>query len=845
MKFESGISETLQALLNQAIHDGLASSISLSVRSRKARYVSLHVGKFSRADEAPATKDDALYDLASLTKPLAAASLCALLKQEGALRLDDTVASLLPDFQEARFQSLRIRDLLQHGAGFADWRDWSGVLQAAEDPIKHLGRLLHDEQPVYEPRTKSLYSDLGYMLLDLCLRQRFGEDLSTRFAEGIAKPLDLDGDLCYSPQILASPEALARTVHTDHPQGQTINPGEVHDANARALGGVALHAGLFGTAKAVECLALEWLRAYDGENSLFRQDTVQDFWLPYEQLPNSDFVLGFDRPVWKTSTAGRHATPHTVGHLGFTGTSVWIDPDKDLIVTLLTNRVHCDTAIPTMRRFRQELHTRLYELLGKTGFGPYGERPDKDTVRRIHFIGVAGTGMGSLAGLMKQAGYEVSGSDENVYPPMSDVLAEQKIPVMTPFDPKNLEPAPDLCVVGNVCTRRHIEVTHLRRKGLAYDSLAGTLERLYLMDRHPLVVAGTHGKTTTTSLLAYLLHDAGMDPGFFIGGRPANFGAGFRAGGGPFFVVEGDEYDSAYFEKQPKFMRYRPKGAILTSIEFDHADIYDSLDEIRQAFLGLVKLIPRDGVLFACIDHEAVRGLLPLCQGTVRTYGESPDAEFRAVDLDSTADGTAFTLVQHGQALGRLRIPLFGRHNVLNSLAACGLLLDVGLDLAQLAQSLPGFLGVDRRQQVKGVESGVRVVDDFAHHPTAIHLTLEGMRKQYPTGSLWAVFDPRTNTTSRNFFQKELPPSFESADAVIFGPPSRQDRIPPAERLNPAKVVEDLQAMGKKAYNLTTVDEMVALLAEKAKPGDTVAVLSNGGFGGIHQKLLDALKSRR
>ncbi|HJL43232.1 MAG TPA: Mur ligase family protein [Myxococcales bacterium LLY-WYZ-16_1] len=463
-------------------------------------------------------------------------------------------------------------------------------------------------------------------------------------------------------------------------------------------------------------------------------------------------------------------------------------------------------------------------------------------MRSVHLIGICGTGMGSFAGLLQAAGFDVRGSDQAAYPPMSEKLEAWGIEVRTPYAASNLEPRPDLVVVGNAIRREHPEAEAARAAGLETTSFPAALSEWFLAGRHPVVVAGTHGKTTTTSAIAHLLVEAGLDPGFLIGGVPQNFGEGFRAGGPEApdrpFVVEGDEYDTAYFDKGPKFLHYRPRTLVLTSLEFDHADIYRSLDEIRDRFRQLVALVPPDGCIFAQAHAD-----LPLeaARAPVVRYGIDA-GDRRATDVELGAFGARFRFDPSGERRA-FEWTQAGRFNVDNALAACLVAERFGVPQARIARALKTFAGVDRRQTLRAVVDGVRLIDDFAHHPTAVSVTLEGLRQRYPEGQLIAVFEPRTATSARNVFQTEYARAFDAADHVVVAGVGRPE-LPEAERLDVQRLAAELGERGTEAVAIPEIGGIVAHLVHRAAPGDTVAFMSNGGFGGVIPKTEAALRAR-
>jgi len=470
---------------------------------------------------------------------------------------------------------------------------------------------------------------------------------------------------------------------------------------------------------------------------------------------------------------------------------------------------------------------------------------------RVHLIGVCGTGMASLAGLLRAAGHDVTGSDTAFHPPMGDALRRWGVHTMEGFRAEHVADRPDLVVVGNVCRRDNPEARAAIDGGIPYDSFPGTMERLFLVDRTSLVVAGTHGKTTTTALLAFLLHATGRDPGFLVGGVPVDFDHSFRLGGAQTpFVIEGDEYDSAFFEKSPKLWRYRPWGAVITSIEHDHVDIYPDAASYRSAFEGFVERIPEDGILVAFAGDPEVRRVVSRARCRVRWYALDGDdcgdvtPVWLAAPVALSGGMTPFDLFVGGSSLGRVLSPLSGAHNIRNAVAAIGLACEsTEAPVSEVVAALVRFRGVRRRQEQIGEADGVRVYDDFAHHPTAVRETLAGLRARHPSGKLVAVFEPRSATASRRCHQQDYPDAFASADITLLAPVGRPE-IPADEKLDVAAVVAALAGNGRIADTLP-VPEIVSRVTALAEPGDTVVVMSNGAFGGIYDALLVALARRR
>ena len=468
-----------------------------------------------------------------------------------------------------------------------------------------------------------------------------------------------------------------------------------------------------------------------------------------------------------------------------------------------------------------------------------------EEVKTIHLMAICGTGMGAFAGLLQEAGYKVRGSDAGVYPPMSTQLEDQGIELMEGFGPENLASEPDLVVVGNAIRRDNPEAVAMRAADLSYASFPETISELFLKHRHPVVVAGTHGKTTTCSLLAWCLASLGFEPGFLVGGVLENFGRNFRVGslGAP-FVVEGDEYDTAYFDKVPKFVHYRPKSAILTSVEFDHADIYRDLEHVQEAFHAFVELIPSDGILLACADGEHVSPIAEGSASPVEYYStqDAPGAKWWGRVVDAGPDGMDFEVLRDGESMGQFRASLVGDHNLANLTAVVALLIHFGATPADIATALAGYLGVQRRQTVFAEPRGITLIDDFAHHPTAVKATIEATRLRFGTDRpLWTVFEPRTNTTRRNIFQARYGEAFDLTDHLLVAPVHRIDSIPEEERFSPERLVEAVCARGVDGRNTTGVADIVEKLVNEAQEGDVVLILSNGGFNGIYETLPAAL----
>ncbi len=466
--------------------------------------------------------------------------------------------------------------------------------------------------------------------------------------------------------------------------------------------------------------------------------------------------------------------------------------------------------------------------------------------QHVHLIAICGTGMGSLAVLLKTLGHRVTGSDQHIYPPMSTQLHDRGIPLHEGFKAAHLQPRPDLVVVGNAVSRGNPEAEAAEQAGVPIMSFPQALAHFLIGERHAVVVAGTHGKSTTTALAAWLLEHAGCDPGFFVGAVMRNFPSPIRLGKGTHVVVEGDEYDSAYFDKGPKFLHYRPRTAVLTALEFDHADIYRDLAHVRSAFARFVRLLPAEGCLVACADNPGVRTLCVegAIAGRVQTYGLGAGADWQAVEWGAGEGGTVMEVQHHGKRFGRFVMPLFGRHNVCNALAAIAVAYRLGVPQEPIASGLASFAGLRRRCEVRGEFGGVTVIDDFAHHPTAVGVTLEGLRQAYSGARLWAVFEPRTATTRRKVFQEAYVEALSRADRVVIAEVFRKEELAADERLSEEGLVEALKARGIAAWFHPDTVAIVRQVSGEAQDGDLVVVMSNGGFDNIHERLLTALRQK-
>lgn len=462
---------------------------------------------------------------------------------------------------------------------------------------------------------------------------------------------------------------------------------------------------------------------------------------------------------------------------------------------------------------------------------------------KIHMSAICGMGMGSLAQLLKASGHEVGGSDASCYPPMSTLLTQVGIEIKNGFAPEHIGADTDLVIIGNAVRRDNPEVAETMRRGLKYFSFPQALEEMYIKGRTSVVVAGTHGKTTTCSLIAWILHHAGLSPGFLIGGVLRNFGASSALGNGKHFVVEGDEYHTAFFDRAPKFLHYRPRIGILTSVDFDHADIFSGIDDCEKAFAKFAALVPRDGRLIACGDSAKVR---KVCTGgaPVEFYGFGDGSEWRIADYRAGGNGASFTIVSDGREPVRINSPLAGKHNALNAAAAFAVARGLGVPPAGICEAIAGYKGVKRRQEVRGIVDDIVVIDDFAHHPAEVHETIAALKERYAERRLWAVWEPRTNSSRRNFFQDDYPAAFLKADRVVIAGVYHPEQIEPERRFSPEKLVADLRGKGVTARVIDAVDDIISTLSGELASGDIVLIMSNGSFGGIHERVLAALRER-
>ena len=457
-------------------------------------------------------------------------------------------------------------------------------------------------------------------------------------------------------------------------------------------------------------------------------------------------------------------------------------------------------------------------------------------VRSLHFVGIGGTAMASAAAAMKEKGFEVTGSDQNVYPPMSTFLAQRQIEVMNGYAERNLAHKPGLVVVGNAISRGNPEAEFVLDHKLPYCSLPELLKEFFIRGKRSIVVAGTHGKTTTTSLLTWVFEHNLLNPSFLIGGIPNNLSQGARFTDSPWFIIEGDEYDTAFFDKRSKFVHYLPEVAILNNLEFDHADIFENLDAIKKSFSHLVRLVPRNGLLLGNGDDPNLGALLNVTHCPIKRFGLGEGNAVQAFNVRYGPTATEFEIPSF-----KFHLNMVGELNVRNALAVIACAKHCGLKNHQIQSAFDSFKGIKRRMEVRGIAGGVTVIDDFGHHPTAIRETLKALRIRYPHEKIWAIFEPRSNTTRRNVFQSELATAFADADAVVVAEVARLEQIAPEERLNPEKLMQDLKASGRDATYLPDADSIIAHVVKNIQGGDIVVVFSNGGFGGIHAKLLERL----
>ncbi len=464
-----------------------------------------------------------------------------------------------------------------------------------------------------------------------------------------------------------------------------------------------------------------------------------------------------------------------------------------------------------------------------------------ETVRTIHLIAVCGTGMGALACMLRDLGFEVSGSDQKVYPPMSHFLEKKGIRIMDGFSEDNLSHAPDLVIVGNAVVRENPEAVKLHRMGLNFCSMPQALNQFVAGGKKTLLLSGTHGKTTSSSILAWILHEAGLDPSFMIGGILKNFDSNYRLGNGPYFVVEGDEYDTAFFDKGPKFFHFHPQMAVLTSVEFDHADIFHDLDHVKRIFKEFISGIDRSSLLLAYDGDKNLADIIGSANCRVENYGKNKGSAWRLGGISVESPWTTFEVIKNNESFATFKTRLFGEHNLLNALAVIAIAVRLKIPLPIIANALESFEGIKRRQEIRGEKRNITVIDDFAHHPTAVRETVRAVKSVHTHGRLIAVFEPRTNTSMRSIFQNEYGQSFEMADLICIRHPPLLKKIPAGQQFSSKQLVNDLKRRGKDAHYFADTDAIIEFLLKIAKPQDLVLIMSNGGFDNIHQRLLESL----
>ncbi len=472
------------------------------------------------------------------------------------------------------------------------------------------------------------------------------------------------------------------------------------------------------------------------------------------------------------------------------------------------------------------------------------ELPPLDTFRNVHVIGLCGTAMGTLGAMLHQRGMRVRGSDEMAYPPMSTWLEARGLEIQSGYDAAHIAPDTDLVVVGNVSRRNNPEAVAAIERGLPFISLPEALRLFFFPGRRVLVPTGTHGKTTTSAMASWILHATGRDPSFFIGGVTVNFDSNYRLGEGEPFVVEGDEYDTAYFDKVPKFWHYPAHTATINNIEFDHADIYPDLESIRHVFTRFAAQVDPNGELWVNGDDPVAMACARSARAAVRTFGLDGAHDHAATIVDTGEEGTRVRVRDGGGRETEALLPTIGAYNVRNFLGAAGLVRASGVSLEEAAEAIRAFAGVKKRQELKGVVDDIVVVDDFAHHPTAVANTLRALRSRYPSRRTWAIFEAKSNTSRRAVFQDDYPPAFGPADIVVLSQPWKKDNLPEAERISIPKMVDAIAADGKEVLLIPDVGEIVAHVAAHARPGDLIAGLSGSSFGGLHDRILDALRER-
>ncbi|MEC9042206.1 MAG: UDP-N-acetylmuramate:L-alanyl-gamma-D-glutamyl-meso-diaminopimelate ligase [Verrucomicrobiota bacterium] len=462
---------------------------------------------------------------------------------------------------------------------------------------------------------------------------------------------------------------------------------------------------------------------------------------------------------------------------------------------------------------------------------------NKHKNEHFHFIGICGTAMGSVAAALQNRGYTITGSDQNVYPPMSDFLIKNNINVSVGHDENNIPDKVDLVVIGNAMSRGNVEVESVLNRKIPYTSLPELIKRYFLQGKRNIVITGTHGKTTTSSIIAHLLNDNGLNPNLMIGGIPLDIGEGGRFTESEFFVIEGDEYDTAFFDKRSKFVHYMPEIVVVNNIEFDHADIFNNIEEIKLSFKRMLNIVPENGIVFVNGDDNDAVEVTENCRAPVIKVGANDNCDFKIENLNLESFNSSFSIKEN-----IYQLPMDGEFNVRNAAMAIAVTDFLNIDQQNIIESVSKFSGIARRQELRGEEKNVKVIDDFGHHPTAIAATIGALKQRYPDSKIWAIFEPRSNTSRRNLLQSELEDSLSQADGVIISEVPNPEKVPDGELLDVESVIENLSSRGKEAFIGLSPDDIVNKLIPLTSSGDTIVVLSNGGFGGIHEKLLEALK---
>lgn len=842
----------IQQFLDAAVQEGVFPGTAVAVGTSTGLDV-FTAGKLSNdaAIAKDAVSESTVYDVASLTKIMVTGVLAAAAVAENRLALDEKAATYLPELQ----YPFTIRQLLCHSSGFVGWQPVYERLNpkplSRQESAQKLFSVLNAMDFINDaykgpPGVRAEYSDLGFMVLGLVLERVFQQDLQTLAQKRVFDVLKM------SSTRFGDARDLLHVAPTENcPVRGRVIRGEVHDLNAWALGGVAGHAGVFSTVTDVGRFAQAVLKNLKTQEILVRPPVLRQF-AERQNIPaGSSWALAFDTPSPMHSTSGSYWKG--IGHLGYTGCSLWLDPGRDFFIACLSNRVHPSSDNKKIQSFRPALHdliveTYFPEVKAKHYSKAARLAPNAATVakvQRVHMIAACGTGMGSLAGLMKAKGFTVSGSDQNVYPPMSTQLEKMGISLLNGYECGRLEGV-DLVIVGNAVSRGNPELEEAFDKSLPVVSMPEALELFILKDAKTILVSGTHGKTTTSSLASWILHRLNLHGGFFVGGVLANFNQSWQLPGksGAPFVVEGDEYDSACYDKRPKFLHFNPDVTILTSVEYDHADIYPSFEAVKTAFAALTNKLGKNSLLIANAQDPVVAQLAAATLAQKILYGlDDNRLDISALAIEEGPNGIDFDLYWKGERQARLHSPLVGRHNLANLLAVLAILPRYGVSFSDGASALQDFQGVLRRQQIRGEVKGVRVIDDFAHHPTAVRVTLEALRRAHPQGRFWVLFEPRTASSRRKVFQADYAKSFDLADEVVIAAVFKADGIAEAERFSSEDLVADLKERGKSAVFMPDVDAIVRHVVPRVKSGDSLVVLSNGGFGGIHDKLLAALKN--